>query len=568
MRLERLPRYESTTTTLMGQPLEIVDAASFLGMHREIIDEGIYFFDSTNESPYIIDAGANIGISVLYFKSLYPRAHIVAFEPDPNVFAVLKRNIERHGHDDVELVSVALAGAASTEVPFMEEGSWGGRIARGTDPSAARVETRSLRPYLEAGRVDLLKMNIEGEETEVLVDCSGLLANVDRIVLEYHSFGGEKQSLHTLLGVLADAGYRVYVRSVSASWPNRPFEMVTNHAGMDLQLYVYASRVGDTPPLAARQACHQPALVTPREGFAAILMYHRINQLGVDPHRLCVPPAEFREHMRYLVARHPVLPLDRLARGVLDGTLPERAVAVTFDDGTLDALESASPVLTELGIPATFFVNVEHIDEEHEPWWDVLARILLDPNETPAVLEWSLDGSKRTLSTGSASERASAYTAIHRALMHATRPERERVLGELVDWSGQPQPARASHRLLLPHEVRELGERPGHAIGAHSVSHLRLPLQPAEEQDWEIGASRRELERITGRPVTLFSYPYGGYDRDTVERVRRAGFRAAVTTEPGVVTIGDDVRSLPRIEVKSGGVAELARALDEALCRH
>ena len=305
-----------------------------------------------------------------------------------------------------------------------------------------------------------------------------------------------------------------------------------------------------------------------RETTAAILMYHRVNDLAVDPHRLCVPPAEFREHMRHLAERRPVVSLDRLARGVLDGTLPRGAVAVTFDDGTLDALESASPVLTELDIPATFFINVEHIDEEHEPWWDVLARILLDRNETPAVLDWTLDGSRRTLSTGNASEREAAYAAIHPALMHATRPERERVLADLVEWAGEHLPVRASHRLLLPHEVRELGERPGHTIGAHSVSHIRLPLQPAEEQDWEIGTSRRELERITGRPVTLFSYPYGGHDRDTVERVRRAGFRAAVTTEPRVVTIGDDVRALPRIEVKSGGVADLARALDEALCRH
>lgn len=242
VRLRRLGRYEPTTSTLMGAPLEIIDAESFLQMYQEIVEEAIYHFDAEHSRPYIIDGGANIGVSVLYFKGVYPGARVVAFEPFEEAFAALKKNVESRGHGDVELVQAAL-GAAETNVGFMAEGSYAGRVARGADPSTASVRTVRLRPYLER-RVDLLKLNIEGGETEVLADCADLLGNVERIALEYHSFAGEPQSLHTLSGVLADAGYRVYVRSVSNSWPLQPFVNIPVHLGMDLQLYVYAFRAG------------------------------------------------------------------------------------------------------------------------------------------------------------------------------------------------------------------------------------------------------------------------------------------------------------------------------------
>lgn len=240
VRLQKLPRYERSTSTLMGAPLEILDAESFLQMHHEIVEEAIYYFEAKDGCPYIIDGGANIGVSVLYFKSVYPQARVVAFEPDEEAFAVLQKNVESRGYRDVKLVRSALA-ASETNAGFMSEGSYAGRIARGDDQSTTNVPTTRLRPYLES-HVDLLKINIEGAETEVLIDCADLLRNVDRIVLEYHSFAHETQTLHTLTGVLIDAGYRVHVRSVNNNWPVQPFVNIPVHLGMDLQLYIYAFR--------------------------------------------------------------------------------------------------------------------------------------------------------------------------------------------------------------------------------------------------------------------------------------------------------------------------------------
>src|SRR5215471_7593686 len=91
-RLRSLPRYQPATTEIFGEPLELIDASSFIWMYREIFDLEIYRFNAKTKRPYIIDCGANIGLSVLYFKQLYPESQIVAFEPDEAVFAVLSRN--------------------------------------------------------------------------------------------------------------------------------------------------------------------------------------------------------------------------------------------------------------------------------------------------------------------------------------------------------------------------------------------------------------------------------------------------------------------------------------------
>jgi len=79
----------------LGKPFEIVDGLSFVLMYRDIFEQHSYRFRTNEQKPYIIDGGANVGLSVLYFKELYPRSQIVAFEPDDDIFSVLERNIER-----------------------------------------------------------------------------------------------------------------------------------------------------------------------------------------------------------------------------------------------------------------------------------------------------------------------------------------------------------------------------------------------------------------------------------------------------------------------------------------
>ena len=237
-RLRGLPRYQPTTTDILERPLEVVDSLSFIYMFEEIFEREIYRFDAKTEAPYVLDCGSNIGLSVIYFKRLYPGAHVVAFEADDEIFAVLKRNVERWELGDVELVCRAV-WSEETTLNFKHEGADGGRIERGEGAGDKSVPTVRLRDYLDR-RVDFLKVDIEGAETETLADCADRLGNVENLFVEYHSFDGERQTLDALVRLLADAGFRLHVHSPNAS--PQPFVRRDLNAGMDLQLNIFAFR--------------------------------------------------------------------------------------------------------------------------------------------------------------------------------------------------------------------------------------------------------------------------------------------------------------------------------------
>ena len=155
-RLRSLPRYKTTTTSLIGIPLEIVDAPSFLAMHQEIYEQQAYRFRAKMEEPFIVDGGANIGLTILYFKELYPRSEIIGFEPDEKIFPVLERNIQRSGYGNIKLLRQAL-WTAQTTLGFISEGSWAGRLARAEEHPGQVVRTARLRDYLNRA-VDFLKL--------------------------------------------------------------------------------------------------------------------------------------------------------------------------------------------------------------------------------------------------------------------------------------------------------------------------------------------------------------------------------------------------------------------------
>ncbi|MBI3493624.1 MAG: polysaccharide deacetylase family protein, partial [Acidobacteria bacterium] len=302
---------------------------------------------------------------------------------------------------------------------------------------------------------------------------------------------------------------------------------------------------------AGRPGARAAALKGPRYvgSRGAILCYHRVAELTPDSHALCTPPDEFRAHMACLARDFSPIGLEELVRAAAAGRIPERAVAVTLDDGYLDALAVASPILTGAGVPATFFINTDRLDKPHERWWDVLERVFLPDAALPARLALRVSGSELQLATATAAERKAALEALNRTAWPLDAHARAKMLEDVLAWSGTPHSPRQTHRMMTADELRELARRPGHTIGAHSVHHLSLTLQPAETKRREIVDNKIELERLLGRPVNLFSYPYGEFDAATVTVVGDAGFHAAVTVEAGLVSSGTNRLLLPRFEI-------------------
>jgi FkbM family methyltransferase len=123
------PRYQELVVDLLGHDFKISDSASFRASHEEIFSREIYKFNSPKENPVIVDCGSNYGVSIVYFKSIYPKAVITGIEADPKIFELLSWNIGLRNYQDVKLINKAVLGTKSGEtVEFYCEGSDGGRV--------------------------------------------------------------------------------------------------------------------------------------------------------------------------------------------------------------------------------------------------------------------------------------------------------------------------------------------------------------------------------------------------------------------------------------------------------
>lgn len=191
-------------------------------VYAEIFIDRFYAFETTSAKPRIIDAGANLGDSMLYYKFAAPEAEVICFEPDPFNCAIIHRNIALNGFQDVTVYESALSDREGTARLFFNRRNQGDtaqslsedfRAALHDDPDldSREVRTESLRQYLTEG-VDILKMDIEGAEGVVLRDIADLLPKVSCIQMEYHY--SESTRLQDVLGIIEAAGHSYRVEPI------------------------------------------------------------------------------------------------------------------------------------------------------------------------------------------------------------------------------------------------------------------------------------------------------------------------------------------------------------------
>jgi peptidoglycan/xylan/chitin deacetylase (PgdA/CDA1 family)/SAM-dependent methyltransferase len=291
--------------------------------------------------------------------------------------------------------------------------------------------------------------------------------------------------------------------------------------------------------------------LAPGEGHAAILLYHRVASPATDVHGLAVTPEQFGRHMALLRAEYDLLSLEELIAAIQRGRIPSRAVAVTFDDGYVDNLTSASPVLLNHRVPATFFVTTERLTERLRFWWDTLESVLLTGRPLPLSLTIDLPGGRRSLATATAADRRTAHDVIYHEIVASPAAQRDEVTAFVARWSGHggadnlPDAAQR----MAAEEVVALARRPGHSVGAHGVHHLMMRRQPVAVQREEVERSRHALEALLGSPVEWFAYPFGAASAETDGELRRSSFSAALTCDERLVTARDDLLRLPRFQV-------------------
>ena len=240
-RLYAHPRFLKGQANLLDKPFHFVDAASFLHGFEEIFETEIYKFQSSSKIPLIIDCGSNIGLSVVYFKTLCPDAKLLAYEPDKNIAETLQKNIDSFGLKNIEFNRAAI-WVHDNGVEFQEEGGFSGRIPKEGDiENIVKVPSVRLKNVLDQyPKIDFLKMDIEGAEFEVLKDCKDQLIKIENLFIEYHSHISEGQNLHLILAMLAELGFRYHIQEAFVR--KQPFFEKTTMTNMDLQLNIFAQK--------------------------------------------------------------------------------------------------------------------------------------------------------------------------------------------------------------------------------------------------------------------------------------------------------------------------------------
>jgi peptidoglycan/xylan/chitin deacetylase (PgdA/CDA1 family) len=286
-----------------------------------------------------------------------------------------------------------------------------------------------------------------------------------------------------------------------------------------------------------------------------ILMYHRVAEEPTDHWGLAVSAENFAEHLDLLSrTRHPV-PLLQFVDRMIAGTLPPDAVALTFDDGYVDNLTAAMPLLAAAGVPATVFLATGFIGNLAPFWWDELARLVLG-TDAPRCFEFELSGTLVKFDCGhDAEDRVRARAAMLERLYHPLRrldaEARSVKMGELRESLGVKSCLPELGRPMTSDEVRAIGADGLVTIGAHSITHPLLPELDGAALQREIAGSKLACEALTGAPVRAFAYPFGEFDAAVCNSVAGSGFSFACSTGRAPTLCAAERFALRRIYIRN-----------------
>jgi FkbM family methyltransferase len=210
---------------IQGYEIGYTNREEFNILKDEIFNKEIYSVElkKDNSIPIIFDLGAHVGLSVLYFKIKYPNSKIVAFEPNSNIFPILQENIECNNLTDVELHNIAL-GNTEGAITFYIDSSGNDSFSTGSFSKDAwngkqssvkiTVKCDKLSKYI-SDYIDILKIDIEGAETEVIKELiiADKLKYIKNLLIEYHPINNRNPK--NLVKLLENNGFEISLQTDS-----------------------------------------------------------------------------------------------------------------------------------------------------------------------------------------------------------------------------------------------------------------------------------------------------------------------------------------------------------------
>lgn len=285
-----------------------------------------------------------------------------------------------------------------------------------------------------------------------------------------------------------------------------------------------------------------------------ILGYHGVST--DDEHEwdseLYIPPSLLRERFDTLRAGgYRVLPLADAIRQLYDGSLPSRAVSITFDDGAYDFLVRALPILEDFGYPATVYLTT-YYSRFQRPVFNTMLRYLLWKARDRALRTSGLTGDSAVLPLASREDREAAFDALARACIaqRMSGSDKDGVLAtvaERLDIDYFDLIRRRFLHLMAPDEVARL---PRKLVDVQLHTHRHRVPADAAGFEREIADNRREIAAMTGlgaHHTAHFCYPSGVTHPSFPGWLRQLGVTSATTCFPGIASTKSDPLLLPRL---------------------
>ena len=260
---------------------------------------------------------------------------------------------------------------------------------------------------------------------------------------------------------------------------------------------------------------------------AIVLMYHSVARQEqaafIDPQNH-VPADVFESQLAFLSQHRRVISMRQLIELTRQGQSPQpRTVVVTFDDGYLDNLTVAAPLLHRYELPATLFLPTAYIDRAETQWIDQAYSAFKFRTCSHLTVN---GGDDRVFDLDEPAECEAAYRCVCNLLMTAGAQQRRALLDAVVD---QLAPSQVPPRLTMTwDDVRTLTERyPRFDIGGHTVEHTDVTSTSAEQAREELRGCSSRIEANTGVRPRHFSFPYGRSSDELRAVAADAGFEAA-----------------------------------------
>jgi peptidoglycan/xylan/chitin deacetylase (PgdA/CDA1 family) len=284
-----------------------------------------------------------------------------------------------------------------------------------------------------------------------------------------------------------------------------------------------------------------------------ILCYHGISL--DDEHEwhpsLFMSPEHFRERLDVLRSgRYTVLPLADAVPMLLEGRLPPKAVAITFDDGNYDFYARAHPILKTFGYPVTLYLTTYYCRDQR-PVFDMVCSYILWKGRGRELDGAGIVGEPGMLSLRSDAEREVVFARIYRHVRAAglsadDKDEVARRLAARLQVDYERILARRIVHLMTPQEVCEVA-REGVDVQMHTHRHA-TPRDRAQFLR-EIRDNRREIAAMigNGEAVVHFCYPSGDYDVRFFPWLREEGVETATTCRAALASRRSNPLLLPRV---------------------